>query len=78
MRTSVATIAINAEIIPETAYYQRGVLEETKKKQSVSSSINVVHSENMKPRVNHLLHNFRYLQDRENNLNDKKRKTSCK
>ena len=24
MRTSVATIAINAEIIPETACYQRG------------------------------------------------------
>ena len=30
----------------------------------------------MKPRENHLLHNLRYLQNRVNNLNDKKRKTS--
>ena len=52
------------------------VLEETKKEQSVSSSIDVVYSENVKPRENHLLNNLCYLQNRLNNLNDKKRKTS--
>ena len=34
------------------------VLEETKKKQSVYSSIDVVYSENVKPRENHQLHNL--------------------
>ena len=50
--------------------------EETKEERFLSSSINVVHSEKVKPRENHLLHNLRCLQNRVNNLNDKKTKTS--
>ena len=42
----------------------------------MSSSIDVVYSENVKPRENHMLHNLPFLQNTVNNLNDKKRKTS--
>ena len=50
--------------------------EETKEERSVSSSINVIHSENVKPGKNHLLHDVRSLQHRVTNLSNKKRKTS--
>ena len=51
-------------------------VEATKDEQSVSSSIDVVHSENVKPRKDHLLHQIQMLQCRVNNLSTKKRKTS--
>ena len=50
--------------------------KETKEEQSVSSSIDVVHSENMKPGDHHLLHNVGSLQHIVNNLSIEKRKTS--
>ena len=50
--------------------------EETKEEWFVSQSINVIHSENVKPRENHLLHNLPCLQNRVNILNDKKRNMS--
>ena len=50
--------------------------KETKEERSISSSIDGVHSENVKPRENYLLNNFRCLENRLNILNDKKRKTS--
>ena len=51
-------------------------VEETKDEQSVSSSIDVVHSKNVKPRKNYLVHKIQTLQCRMNNLSTKKRKTS--
>ena len=36
--------------------------EETKEEQSISSSINVVHSENVKPGKNHLMNQVQALQ----------------
>ena len=50
--------------------------KETKEERSVSSSINGVHSENVKPRENHLLRNVCSLQHRMNNLSIEKKKTS--
>ena len=50
--------------------------EETKEEQSVSSSIDGVHNENVRPGENHLLSNVRTLQHRVNNLSIEKRKTS--
>ena len=51
--------------------------KETKEEQSVSSRIYGVHSENKKPRENHLLlRNVHSLQHRVNNLSIKKRKMS--
>ena len=50
--------------------------KETKEEQSVSSSINGLHSENVKPGENHLLSNVHSLQHRVNNLSIEKRKTS--
>ena len=47
--------------------------EETKEDRSVSSNINVVYSENVKPGKNHLLHDVHSLQHKVNNLNNKKR-----
>ena len=47
-----------------------------KEEMSVSSSINGVHSENMKPGENHVLRNVRSLQHRVNNLSIEKKKTS--
>ena len=49
---------------------------ETKEEQSVSSSIDGVHSENVKPGENHLLSNVCSLQQRVNNLSMEKKKTS--
>ena len=50
--------------------------KETKEERSVSSSIDGVHSENVKPGENCLLHNVFSLQHRVNNLGIEKRKTS--
>ena len=50
-------------------------VEETKDELSVSSSIDVVHSENMKPRKDYLIHQIQTLQCIVNNLSTKKRKT---
>ena len=50
--------------------------KETKEEQFVFSSIHGVHSENVKPRENHLLHNVPSLQHRVNNLSVEKRNTS--
>ena len=50
--------------------------KETKKEQSVFSSIDGVHRENMKPGENHLLSNVPSLQNRVDNLSIEKRKTS--
>ena len=50
--------------------------EETKEVQSVSSNINGVHSENVKPGENHLFSNVCSLQHRVNNLSIEKKKTS--
>ena len=50
--------------------------EETKDEQSVSSSIDVVHSESMKPGKNNLINQIQIIQCRVNNLSTKKRKTS--
>ena len=50
--------------------------EKTKEERSVSSSINIFHSENVKPGKKYLFHNVRSLQHRVNNLSIKKRKTS--
>ena len=44
--------------------------------QSISSSIEVVHSENLKPRKDYLIHQIQMLQCRVNKLLTKKRKTS--
>ena len=44
-------------------------VEETKEERFISSSIDVVHSESVKPGKNHLLHKVRYSQHRVNNLN---------
>ena len=50
--------------------------EETKEEQSISSSINVVHSENVKPGKNHLMNQVQALQNRVKNLSIEKRKMS--
>ena len=50
--------------------------EETKEEQSISSSINVVHSENVKPGKNHLMNQVQALQCRENNMSIVQRKKS--
>ena len=50
--------------------------KESKEEQSVSSSFDGVHSENVKPGEKHLLSNVRSLQHRVNNLSIEKRKTS--
>ena len=47
---------------------------ETKEEQFISSNIDGVHSENVKPGENHLLSNVRSLQHRVNNLSVEKRK----
>ena len=46
----------------------------TKQEQSVSSSINSVHSENVKPSENNLLSHIHALQHRVNNLRDNQKK----
>ena len=50
-------------------------IEETKDERSVFSSINDVHSENVKPGKNNLMNQIQILQCRVNNLNTNKRKT---
>ena len=50
--------------------------KETKEERSVSSSMDGVHSENVKPGENHILTNVRSLQQRVNNLSIEKRKMS--
>ena len=50
--------------------------EKTQEERSVSSSIDVIYREKMKPRENHVLRNLRCLQNRVHNSNDKKKMTS--
>ena len=51
------------------------VVEETKDKRSLSSCIDVVQSENVKPGKNNLMNQIQMVQCRVNNLSTKKRKT---
>ena len=51
-------------------------VEETNDRRSVSSSINDVHNENVKPEKNHLIHQVQMLQCRVNNVSTAARKTS--
>ena len=51
-------------------------VEEMKDEKSVSSSINVVHNENVKPRKDYLIHQIQMLQCRVNDLSTKKIKKS--
>ena len=50
--------------------------EKTKEEQSLFSSIDVVHSEKVKPGKNHLINQVQVLQNRVNNLSIQKRKKS--